>query len=92
VIPRSRAELRERVYVDEEIALVRGRFLLAGKIGFVGGADSIAVISNAPECEDLEVPGTASMEFRHVGKQPYTLVNSGRLCPVIGFVKVPPNP
>lgn len=92
VIPRSRADLDERIYVDDDLTLVRGRYRLAGLIGFVGGADSIAVIPSVPECRDLAIPGTASMEFRDVGEKPYVLVEGGRLCPVIGFVQPPPNP
>jgi hypothetical protein len=92
VIPRSRAALLERVYADQDLSLVRGRFLLAGAIGFAGSADSIAVIPNVAECRDLEVPGSASMEFRQVGKRPYSLIDRNQLCPVIGFVQVPPNP
>jgi len=92
VIPRSPAELREWVYVDEDLSLIRGRFLLASEIGFAGGGDSIAVIPNITECRSLAVPGTVSMEFRQAGKQAYTLINGRQLCPVLGFVKPPPTP
>lgn len=91
-VPRSRAELRERVYVDEELALIRGRYLLAGAIGFTGGGDAIAVVPNVAECRSLPVPGTATMEFRPAGKQAYSLINSGQLCPILGFVKPPAHP
>ena len=90
VIPRSRAELHEVVYADDDLTLVRGRFLLASEIGFMGGGDSIAVIPQVEECRGLGK--TASMEFRRAGKQPYTLLNGNQLCPVLGFVQVPPNP
>jgi hypothetical protein len=92
VIPRDRADLRQRVYVDEEVAFVRGRFRLAGEIGFVGGADCIAVLPNVPECQELAVPGSASMEFRPAGSRPFTLIDHGRLCPVLGFAQPPPGP
>lgn len=91
VIPRSRAELRERVYVDEELVLIRGRFPQAAQIGITGSSDLIAVIPNSPECRGLEVPGEASMEFRSVGRKPYTLINGRRLCPLLGFVLAAPN-
>jgi hypothetical protein len=90
MIPRSRAELREVVYADDDLTLVRGRFLLASDIGFVGGQDVIAVIPQVEECQGLGK--TASMEFRHAGKQPYTLINGRQICPILGFVQVPPNP
>jgi hypothetical protein len=92
VIPRSRAELRQVVYADEDLTLVRGRFLLAREVGFLGGEDLIAVIPNVEKCRGLAESKQASMEFRQAGKQPYTLVNGKQLCPVIGFVQVPPNP
>jgi hypothetical protein len=92
VIPRSRAELRERVYSDEALVLVRGRFPLAAQVDITGTSDLIAVIPYTPECEGLEVPGDSSMEFRPVGRQPFTLVNGRQLCPLLGFVLVPPNP
>jgi hypothetical protein len=92
VIPRSRAGLVARVYADEDLSLVRGRFQLAAAIGFAGGADSIAVLPNLEACRSLEVPGSASMEFRQVGRQPYSLINRNERCPIIGFVQVPPNP
>jgi hypothetical protein len=92
VIPRSQAQLRERVYLDEEVAFIRGRFLLASEIGFSGGGDAIAVIPNSPECQGLTVPGVASMEFRPAGKRAYSLINGGQLCPVIGFARPPPTP
>jgi len=92
VIPRSRAALQERVYADDNLTLIRGRFLLASAIGFAGGADSIAVLPNAAECQGIVVPGSASMEFRQIGNQPFSLINGNQRCPVIGFVQVPPNP
>jgi hypothetical protein len=93
MIPRSRSELREVVYEDEDLTLVRGRFLLAREIGFLGGADSIVVIPKVPECAGLPETREASMEFRVAGKTPYVLINSGKRCPVLGFVQPPPpNP
>ena len=91
MIPRSRSELREVVYEDTDLTLVRGRFLLAREIGYVGGADSIVVIPKVPECTGLPEAGEASMEFRVAGKLPYVLINGGKRCPVLGFVQVPPN-
>jgi hypothetical protein len=86
VIPRDQAQLRERIYVDEEVALIRGRFRLAVQVGLMGGEDMIAVVPNSAECEGLAIPGIASMEFRPAGARAFSLVNAGQLCPVIGFV------
>jgi len=91
VIPRSRAELRERVYLDEEVVLVRGRFPQAAQIEITGTSDLIAVIPNSPECHGLEFPSDASMEFRPAGRQAFALINGRRICPLLGFVLVPPN-
>jgi hypothetical protein len=90
VIPRSRSELREVVYRDDDLTLVRGRYLLAREIGFVGGADSIVVLPAVPACAGLPEAGEASMEYRVAGKQPYVLINGRERCPVLGFVKLPP--
>lgn len=90
MIPRSRSELRELVYDDADMSLVRGRFLLAREIGFVGGADSIVVIPKLPACAGLAEQREASMEFRVAGKTPYVLINGSERCPVLGFVKAPP--
>jgi len=84
--------LRERVYVDEDLALIRGRFPLASQIEITGSSDLIAVIPRTPECEGLQVPGDSSMEFRPAGRRPFTLINGRQLCPLQGFVLVPPNP
>lgn len=91
VIPRSRAQLRERVYIDEELVLIRGRFPQAAEIEITGTSDLIAVIPNSSECQGLELPGDASMEFRPAGRQPFTLINDRQLCPLLGFVLVGPN-
>jgi len=91
MIPRSRAELRERVYLDEELVLIRGRFPQAAQVEITGTGDLIAVIPNSPECQGLEAPGNSSMEFRPAGRQPFTLINGRQLCPLLGFVLAPPN-
>jgi len=92
VIPRSRAELREVVYADEDMTLVRGRYLLAREIGFMGGADCILAIPNVPECRGVPEARQASMEFRPSGPNAYTLINGNARCPVLGFIQPPPNP
>jgi hypothetical protein len=89
IVPRSRSDLRERIYADDDIVLIRGRFMLAGQIGITGGSDLIAVLPNAPECEGLDIPSSVSMEFRQSGSRPFTILNGSTRCPVIGFVQPP---
>lgn len=92
VIPRDQVLLRERVYDDAQLTLIRGSYSLASLIGIMGVEDLLAVIPNTPECQGLSVPGSASMEFRPAGKRAYTLVNGGALCSVLGFVRPGPTP
>jgi len=92
MIPRSRAELREVIYADDDLTLVRGRYLLAREIGFMGGVDSIVAIPRVEECRGVPESGQASMEFRPAGKNPYTLINGNVRCPVLGFIQPPANP
>jgi len=92
VIPRSRAELREVIYADDDLTLVRGRYPLASEIGFMGGGDSIVAIPRVEECRGVPESGQASMEFRPAGRNPYTLINGNMRCPVLGFIQPPANP
>ena len=55
----------------------------------IKGSDLIAVLPTAPECHGLEVPSSVSMEFRQVGRRPFTIINGRERCPVIGFVQPP---
>lgn len=92
VIPRARADLREVVYADEELTLVRGRYPLTREIGFMGGGDCILAIPNVEECRGVPEARQASMEFRPAGRDAYTLINGTVRCPVLGFIQPPPNP
>lgn len=92
VIPRSQAELREVVYADADMTLVRGRYQLAREIGFLGGADCIAAIPDVEECRGVPEAGRATMEFRPAGPDAYILLNGTMRCPVLGFIQPPPNP
>ena len=84
-VPRATARF-EVIWADEEITLVRGRFPLAGQIGWTGGDDSIAVIPRTEACRDPIARGVASLEFYRRGPKVYELVSDAGLCPVIGFV------
>ncbi len=83
-IPRDTATY-EIVYSDEDVFFARGRFPLAGLIGWAGGYDTLAVFPNAPECEGLLSRGRASMEFRPTGKQPLVLLHDRQRCSFLGF-------
>lgn len=83
-VPRDTAHY-EIVYSDEDLFMARGRFQLAGMVGWAGGYDTIAVFPNVPECEGLLNRGRASMEYRDAGKQPLVLLDNRQRCPFLGF-------
>jgi hypothetical protein len=87
VIPRDRIEYQV-VYEDEDVFLARGRFRLAGQIGWVGGVDSIAIFPNDAACRGVRENVRGTMEFRATGKQVFTVVSGSTLCPVLGFAQV----
>lgn len=89
-IPRDAARY-EIVYADEDVFLARGRFQLAGLVGWAGGYDTIAVFPNAPECEGILVRGSATMEYRDAGPDPLILVDGRRRCPFLGFAMLKPG-
>ncbi len=89
-IPRERASFRV-VFEDEEVLMLRGRFVLASRIGWRGGHDSVAVVPNEPRCQAAVEGGTASMEFRPAGRNTLSLVARGGGCPIVGLV-IPPPP
>lgn len=85
-IPRSRATFRV-VYRDEELALARGRFGLAGELGWVGGADTVAVFQRGALCDEVLERGVASLEYRHEGDVVLALVAGDGLCPLLGIAR-----
>lgn len=89
--PRSQASFT-LFYQDEEVALVRGRFPLANRIGWVGGEDTIAVIPRRPECQGPLESGVSTMEYRISGRHPFLLGPGQGRCPIIGFIRPPPGP
>lgn len=89
-IPRDAARY-EIVYADEDLFLARGRFQLAGLVGWAGGYDTIAVFPNAPECEGILVRGEATMEYRDAGPEPLVLVDGRNRCPFLGFAMLKPG-
>jgi hypothetical protein len=79
----------ELIYEDEQIALVRGRFPLAGLLGWVGGDDSVAVIPNTPICQAPLRSGMATLQYFPAGRNVLALAAPAGLCPIEGLL-VPP--
>jgi hypothetical protein len=92
-VPREQA-VYDVFYRDDELALARGRFVLAGKIGFSGGVDSVAVIPNTDECRGVLSRRVSSMEFRPAGPNPLVLIDGDGRCPLLGIARPlgPPPP
>jgi hypothetical protein len=88
--PRSHSSYRV-IYRDEDVALLRGRFLLAARITWRGGDDTIAVVPSSAECSAILERDTASLEFRDSGPEPFRLIVDRSVCPVIGFVRPLPE-
>ena len=89
-IPRAQASFRV-LYSDGEVALLRGRFPLAGYLSFTGASDVVAVVPRSPECEGPIEKGVASMEYRGKGNRALTLVGSNGLCQIRGLIQPPPQ-
>ena len=85
-IPRSRAEW-EVIYSDADVWMLRGRFGLAGELGWVGGADTVVVAERGPVCDAVAASGNASLEFRHVGRDVLTLLGKTGPCRLLGFAR-----
>ncbi len=85
-VPRRPASFRI-VYQDTEYVFARGFFPLASAISWTGGNDTIAVIPNTEPCQHLIEGGTASMEFRPAGPDPFRLVSREGRCPLVGFIQ-----
>jgi hypothetical protein len=90
VIPRGRAEFTE-FYRDSELTLVRGRFPYANQVGWAGGWDTLAALPRNEACDALVARGTASLEFRHAGPDPFRLVTSQGRCTIEGFLRPLPG-
>lgn len=85
-IPRAQATFQV-IDRDDELVFVSGRFPLAGRVGWVGGVASRALLpANDAACDRAIETGVASMEFRVSGRRPFTLVGPNGLCDMVGFV------
>jgi len=88
-VPRAQASFR-KIYADDDVVLLRGRFPLANRIGFTSFDDAIALVPNLAICQAPVERGVASMEYRDRGKQVLSLVSTDGLCPIEGLMR--PNP
>ncbi len=88
-IPRSHSSFTI-IYQDEDYLFARGTFLLAGRVGWTGGDDTIAVVPIGEGCDRALSGGVASMEFRNTGPQPLVLLAGGMRCPISGLVMPSP--
>ena len=86
--PVPRATVRFAViYRDAQVVLVRGRFPLAGRVGIPSGYDLVALLPDDEACAPAIARGEASMEYRDAGPDPYRIVGSNGVCPVLGFAE-----
>ncbi len=86
VVPRAPAHY-EVVFTDDQVALLRGRFPLAGLLGWAGGDDTIAVIPNSELCAPALERTTSSMQYFPAGRRVLTLVVSNGQCPIEGLIR-----
>ncbi|HSJ98290.1 MAG TPA: hypothetical protein VLC53_14535 [Myxococcota bacterium] len=89
IVPRAHASFRE-VERDGEVALVRGRFPLASRVGIPSGFDLIAMLPLEPACERPLARGSGALEFLAAGSEAFRIVGEGGPCPVLGFA-IPPD-
>jgi hypothetical protein len=89
IIPRASVQFRE-IGREDDVALVRGRFPLASRVGVPSGFDLIAFLPlDVPACERPLARGVGSMEFVPTGRQAIRIVGEGAPCPVLGFAMPP---
>ncbi len=86
IIPRGQATY-QRIWEDDTHALLRGRFPLVGKVGWVGGEDTVAVVQTNDGCRRAIDSGVASIEFRARGINTLALVSGSGLCRIEGLIR-----
>lgn len=89
LIPRAQARYRV-VYEDAELVFLRGRFPVTGRLGWVEGADTIAVVPRTPLCERPIRSGVASVEYYPRGKDVLALLSDAGRCPIEGLLQPQP--
>ena len=75
-----------KIYQDQEIALLRGRFPLTARIGWQSYGDTIAVIPNEPPCTNLLDQTIATMEYRAIGDAALLLMTREGNCRIVGLI------
>jgi hypothetical protein len=89
-IPRAQAAYRV-VYRDADVVFLRGRFPLAGLIGWSEVGDTVAVVSDTEVCREPIAAGVASLEYRPAGPNVLALVTRQGLCPIEGLLQPLPG-
>ena len=85
-LPARQADYRLE-YQDQDLAMLRGRFPLLGLIAWPGLGDTLVVIPQTPACQPLLQQGTATIEYRVAGPDPYVLLQGDQRCPVQGLIQ-----
>ncbi|MBW2229231.1 MAG: hypothetical protein JRG92_02580 [Deltaproteobacteria bacterium] len=88
--PRSQASY-QLIHRDDDVALLRGTFPQAARLGFSGSSDLIAIVPVSEVCEGPIASGTASIEYRPKGKRVLSLVGKNGLCDLRGLAQPPPQ-
>jgi hypothetical protein len=90
-VPRRPARFEE-IYRGEVEIFLRGRWPLAGWIGFDRWDDLVGIVPDSEACRKAIAGGQATMEYRFTGKDVYRLmVEPPARCPIVGFA-IPPVP
>ena len=84
-LPRAPAEFRE-VWRDQEVVILRGRFTMAGRIGWTRPDDTLAVVGNSEPCSQPIEAGRAQLEFRTNGPDALRLISTLGNCPLEGLI------
>jgi hypothetical protein len=78
------------VFAQADVAIVRGRFPLAGRVGWAGGEDTLALVPRTDGCRGVLEREISSMEYRDAGPIALLFVSEGG-CEIGGFARVVPE-
>ena len=90
LLPRATAAWSE-IYRDDEMVLARGRFPLSNRLGWAGGADTVAVFAPGAVCDPVLGRGVGTLVFYDGGPNVLALLAEGTVCPVVGLA-IPLDP